>query len=259
MINQINHSCHNTNLTILSQSVRTSDNLFSLNDLHKAAGKEAKHQPNRFLRLETTQDLINEISTYPDLGSTHSVRNGKGSWVCKELVYAYAMWISAKFHLQVIRAFDSLMTFQPLTLTSAQKLEIRKAVGKKAHSDGETHKRVYHAIYDHFCVSEYGDLLQDQFEEAIAFIKGLDITPRVQTQLPLYSTRVLLCIENGTVTQSQVPDDAFVFSKSRLPSFLKEPGIFTLQEMAQIAEAANKRMVEIAMHASNDVPKQLPN
>lgn len=43
-----------TKLTILSKGIRTLDNLYSLNDLHKASGNAAKHQPSRFLRLDTT-------------------------------------------------------------------------------------------------------------------------------------------------------------------------------------------------------------
>ncbi|WP_369333524.1 KilA-N domain-containing protein [Vibrio ouci] len=41
-----------------------------------------------------------------------------GTWACKELVYSYAMWISPKFHLNVIRAFDSMSTNQTLPLSS---------------------------------------------------------------------------------------------------------------------------------------------
>jgi hypothetical protein len=101
-----------TNLTIFSKEIRTLDGLYSLNDLHKASGGEAKHLPNRFVRLGTTQELITEIDQTPDLAlaiTTKRGGNNSGTWVCKELVYSYAMWISAKFHLQVIRAFDAMM------------------------------------------------------------------------------------------------------------------------------------------------------
>ncbi len=83
---------------------------FSLNDLHRASGSEGTHQPSNFLRLETTQALIREINS-SDLRSiavaTRIGRNG-GTYVCRELVYAYAMWVSPAFHLKVIRTFDAV-------------------------------------------------------------------------------------------------------------------------------------------------------
>jgi len=101
-----------TNLTILNTEIRTLDNLYSLNDLHKIAGKAKKHQPNLFLVNAQTQGLINEIDADSDQGIPRSVitkrgGNNQGTFACRELVYAYAMWISPKFHLQVIRAFDA--------------------------------------------------------------------------------------------------------------------------------------------------------
>ena len=86
------------------------DGLYSLNDFHKAAGGEARHQPAQFLRLDSTKELVNELSKeIGDMGNPISVIKGgknQGTYVCKELVYSYAMWISAKFHLMVIKIFD---------------------------------------------------------------------------------------------------------------------------------------------------------
>lgn len=124
-------------LNLLNTGVRVNESgLYSLNDLHKAAGGEAKHQPSNFLRMETTQELISEIEkdrssdsrSGPDVAQpevekdrSSDVRNGpsvsvtqggsgQGTYVAKELVYAYAMWVSAPFMLKVTKVLDEIAT-----------------------------------------------------------------------------------------------------------------------------------------------------
>ncbi|WP_319727495.1 KilA-N domain-containing protein [Cronobacter malonaticus] len=96
-------------IVILDVAVKQDkDGRFCLNDLHKAAGGERRNDPHDWLRLKQTTELVQELS---DTGiPVTTIRGGKvqGTYVCKELVYAYAMWISAKFHLHVIRTFDAI-------------------------------------------------------------------------------------------------------------------------------------------------------
>ncbi|PVX40554.1 KilA domain-containing protein [Pasteurella langaaensis DSM 22999] len=102
------------NLTISKTSIRTFENLYSLNDLHFASGNDPKHRPNQFIRLDQTQELIKEIeyenSDAQICASHKSLRTGinKGTWACEELALAYATWISPKFHLVVLRAFIAM-------------------------------------------------------------------------------------------------------------------------------------------------------
>lgn len=105
----------NTQLLVIAGSTIKTDEegRYCLNDLHKAAGNEERHATWRFLRLDTTVELIDELQSTTSGGlepvSAKAGRYG-GTYVVRELVYAYAMWISPKFHLEVIRAYDRLAT-----------------------------------------------------------------------------------------------------------------------------------------------------
>jgi len=96
-------------ISVGSVQIHQYNGLYRLNDLHRASGGDTKHQPSNFIRLETTQALIAEISNSSDLRnySPTETRTGRygSTYACRELVIAYAAWISAEFHLQVIRVF----------------------------------------------------------------------------------------------------------------------------------------------------------
>ena len=101
-------------LVIDGVSVRQDFNgRFCLNDLHRVAGGEDKHKPSNFLRIETTKDLCTEIDRCSDMSiaSVEVIKGGteQGTYVLREIVYAYAMWISPLFSLKVIRTFDAVV------------------------------------------------------------------------------------------------------------------------------------------------------
>ncbi|MCX8659871.1 KilA-N domain-containing protein [Gilliamella sp. B2772] len=117
------------NITILNTAIKQDKKgLFCINDIHKAAGGKNKHKPSYWLSNQLTKELIAEISS--DGGIPLSVVRGglnQGTYVCKELVYAYAMWINARFHLYVIRTFDEVIEqdFQRQRLRELAKVEYK--------------------------------------------------------------------------------------------------------------------------------------
>ncbi len=100
-------------LTIDTITIRKdSEGRYCLNDLHKAAGSGINEQPNFFMKRKETADLIVALNSENPLSfpwETKAGRNG-GTYVVKELVYAYAMWVSADFNLKVIRVFEEYAT-----------------------------------------------------------------------------------------------------------------------------------------------------
>lgn len=99
---------------------------FCLNDLHKAAGGEDRHVPGYWLENRQTAELIAELET-TGIPVVKKPGRAGGTYACKELVYAYAMWISPKFHLEVIRTFDAAATGQAAVVAAPKPSAISPA------------------------------------------------------------------------------------------------------------------------------------
>lgn len=126
-------------IQIINQEVRVVDGLYCLNDLHRAAGGQQKHKPVEFLRSEQTRAMLAELER-EKVGNSHLFlkttkgRNG-GTFVCLELVYAYAMWISAAFYLKVIRAYHSMQIRGDELREALARAELAHDTAKETASD----------------------------------------------------------------------------------------------------------------------------
>ena len=112
---------------------------FCLNDLHQASGGERKNQPQYFLENKQTQDLVQAlIDTGIPVSPVEVVRGGlnQGTYAVKQIVYAYAMWISPSFNLKVINTFDVLITQKPqLPQSFAEALQLAADQARKIEQD----------------------------------------------------------------------------------------------------------------------------
>lgn len=169
------------------------DGRYSLNDLHAASGKSEKDKPANWLRAEKTIELIDEIlnaqirafkngdnSNSAELEIKKPVDSKKGryggTYVCKELVYSYAMWISAAFALKVIRAYDALVTGKAnealrIAKTSVnQRTPLRDAVNMLVGKKGLRYDDAYTMVHQRFGIDSIDELSLEQIPMAVEYV-----------------------------------------------------------------------------------------
>ena len=153
---------------------------YSLNDLHKAAGKEHRHLPNYWFELQQAKELIEEIlnTGFPVIKNPVDSKKGRygGTYVCKELVYSYAMWISAAFALKVIRAYDALVTgdvneaVRIARTTVNERTPLRDAVNMLVGKKGLRYDDAYNMVHQRFNIDSIDELELEQIPLAVEYV-----------------------------------------------------------------------------------------
>ncbi len=85
---------------------------YCLSDLHKASGKIPKHRPHQFLRIKKARNLIKQVESETGLHAV-AVEWAVNSYAVKDIVLAYAHWISPLFYSAVIHACGGRAGGQP--------------------------------------------------------------------------------------------------------------------------------------------------
>ena len=261
-------------ITILDNPVSIVEGLYSLNDLHRASGSNKKHQPSFFMRNQETKDLIAEIENEAGIPASEkssvikTIRGGdtkkQGTYVCKELVYRYAMWISPKFALLVIRAFDNLVTTDSNINPpqSPSTVKDRNGLVKAAHITqyklGIGYDDVFSLIHHRFNIDKLGDLTVSQVGEATEYIQRMrypqlaemthDSKPVPKIE-PTYHYRnnerlVSQADAQGHLWTRPLADHEFIASTRSLPQFINDCDDFDLQELTALSYSVSKKMVE---------------
>lgn len=157
-------------LVINSTDITTDDSgRFSLNDLHRAAGGARKHEPNAFIRLESFKETVRVLTTQNPVFNPivrKTGRYGGGTWVCKELVYKYAMWVNAEFEVKVIQTFDQITqkAEPPATLEALNELT------RKIESDKELASKCGELL------SKYKQVKRENTEKWLASVNEAQLT-----------------------------------------------------------------------------------
>lgn len=192
---------NNQPLVIGEFTIRQDDEgRYCLNDLHKASGGLDKHRPTYFIRNDQTKDLISELqnsnsqvytSQNIHCENSHSavkVVNGgsnRGTYVVEDLVYSYAMWISAKFHLIVIRAYKMLVTQWKIndrqSISPEQQALLHEIVARRSGGERKIFAEMWARHNRHFKIPRYAELLAIHFPEAVHYLETMELKSKITT------------------------------------------------------------------------------
>ena len=168
-------------LTLGNITIRQHNGLFSLNDLHKASGGNPGQRPGEFMRNQQTKELVEEISNAGISAFESRKGNNGGTYACRELVIAYAAWISAAFHLKVIRVFLSATTPQARPhnpaidydrISPAQAQDLKEIVAAIVQAGIQGYGETWARLQRKFKVNSYLELPATQHLEARAYLLG---------------------------------------------------------------------------------------
>ena len=167
----------NAQISVANVSVRQFNNLYSLNDLHKASGGEARHKPSNWLQNKQTADLIAEI----EIAGIPAIqkKQGLGTFVSKELVVHYGMWISPAFSLKVIRAFLDTQE----DVSGSPKLETQTTIDERrglvdavkllVARCGIDYSAAYRMVHQRFGVARIDQIAAPLLPSAVAYVHSL--------------------------------------------------------------------------------------
>lgn len=220
----------NTLIVIDTTIKQDSFGRFCINDIHKASGNNPKHKPSNWLRLQATQELIEviasshirELEQYQPV----SVINGGdsvGTYVCKELVYSYAMWISATFNLKVIQAYDKLISKKQDIISPEMQIAHAMLLAGKMIEDQKT----------------LIELQKQQLVEQKPKVDFYDTVTQSETELDFASVAKIISVKG--------------LGRNNLISFLKE------QKVLQLNGSPYQRFVDMGLFRLVEVPYKIHN
>jgi len=163
----------NTGLVINSVSIRTNENgFYCVNDLHKASGGLNADRPKYWLQTKQAKELIlliHSIGGKPPI----VIKQGLGTFVAKQLVYSYAMWLSSEFALHVIDTFDYVANNSVRELKNLQTVITQQAATMELFDKREPRdlnslavildKPSYHVQADHDLLERHGYLTSKDY------------------------------------------------------------------------------------------------